>query len=181
MTIYTIDAKSPGLGSGSFVAPSADVIGNVTLKSGASVWFNAVIRGDNEEIIIGENSNIQDGSILHADPGFPLVVGANVSVGHCVMLHGCHIGDDCLIGINSVILNGARIGKNCVIGANALVAEGKVIPDGSVVLGSPGKIVRQIRPEEMRMISENARDYAHRGARFERGLHDAALKESAAT
>jgi carbonic anhydrase/acetyltransferase-like protein (isoleucine patch superfamily) len=180
MTIYTLDAKGPGLGSGSFVAPSADVIGNVTLKSGASVWFNAVIRGDNEEIIIGENSNIQDGSILHADPGFPLVVGANVSVGHCAMLHGCHIGDDCLIGIHSVILNGARIGKNCVIGANALVAEGKVIPDGSVVLGSPGKIVRQIRPEEMRMISENARDYAQRATRFERGLHDAASKESAA-
>ncbi len=145
-----------------WIAPSAAVIGSVVLENNASVWFNVVIRGDNDVITIGENSQVQDGSVLHTDPGFPLTLGRNVSIGHMAMLHGCTIGDGCLIGIKSVIMNGAVIGRNCLIGANALVTEGKVIPDGSLVLGAPGKVVRQLSADEIAGINAFADHYVQR-------------------
>lgn len=149
-----------------FIADSASVIGSVRLEHNASVWFNAVIRGDNELITIGENSNVQDGSVLHTDPGFPLNIGCDVTIGHKVMLHGCEIGDGSLIGINAVVLNGAKIGKNCIIGANALVPEGKEIPDGSVVMGSPGKVVKQLTDEQQKMLALGAQYYVENSRRY---------------
>jgi carbonic anhydrase/acetyltransferase-like protein (isoleucine patch superfamily) len=153
-----------------FVADSAAVIGHVLLRANASVWFNAVIRGDNELITIGENSNVQDGSVLHTDPGSPIVIGSHVTVGHKAMLHGCTIGDNSLVGINAVVLNGARIGRNCLIGANALVTEGKEIPDGSMVLGSPGKVVRDLTPQEIEGLRTSALHYVENARRFTRDL-----------
>jgi carbonic anhydrase/acetyltransferase-like protein (isoleucine patch superfamily) len=154
-----------------WIAPNATVIGSVVLEHNASLWFNVVVRGDNDVITIGENSQVQDGSVLHADPGLPLTLGKNVSVGHMAMLHGCTIGDGSLIGIKSVIMNGAVVGKNCLIGANTLVAEGKTIPDGSLVLGSPGKVVRPLTAEEITEIESFADNYVER---FK--LYQAALK-----
>jgi len=145
-----------------WIAPNAMVVGSVVLEPNASVWFNCVVRGDNDVITIGENSQLQDGCVLHVDPGFPITIGKNVSVGHMVMLHGCTIGDGSLIGIKSVILNGAKIGKNCLIGANSLITEGKDIPDGSMVMGSPGKVVRALRPEEISRINSIADHYVKR-------------------
>ena len=145
-----------------WIAPNATVIGSVVLENNASVWFNVVVRGDNDLITIGENSQVQDGSVLHADPGLPVTLGRNVSVGHLAMLHGCTIGDGCLIGIKSVILNGAVVGRNCLVGANTLVTEGKTIPEGSLVLGSPGKVVRQLSAEEINGINRFADDYVQR-------------------
>ena len=136
-----------------WVAPNASIIGDVTLEKNTSIWFNATLRGDIENIYVGEGSNIQDGSVLHTDPGFPLKIGKDVTIGHLVMLHGCIIEDNSLIGIGAVILNGAKIGKNCIIGANALITENKVIPDNSLVVGSPGKIVRQVSKEETKLIT----------------------------
>ncbi len=164
MSIYRIGKVTPQLPSvGDYwVAPSASVIGNVRLLRGASVWFGAVVRGDNELITIGENSQVQDGSVLHADPGLPLTVGRNVSVGHMAMLHGCTIRDNCLIGIKSVIMNGAVVGRNCLVGANTLIAEGKTIPEGSLVLGSPGKVVRQLSADEITQITGFADYYVQR-------------------
>ncbi len=153
-----------------WIAPNASVIGTVVLENNASVWFNVVIRGDNEVITIGENSQVQDGAVLHADPGFPCTLGKNVSVGHLAMVHGCTIGDGSLIGIQSVILNGAVIGKNCLIGANALIAEGKVIPEGSLVMGSPGKVVRQLTAEEIARINRTADNYVKRSKRYQANL-----------
>ena len=153
-----------------WIAPNATVIGSVVLENNASIWFNVVVRGDNDVITIGENSQVQDGSVLHTDPGFPLTLGKNVSVGHMAMLHGCTIGDGCLIGIKSVIMNGAVIGRNCLIGANALVAEGKVIPDGSLVLGSPGKVVRQLNTDEIAGINEFADNYVQRFKLYKTGF-----------
>ncbi len=153
-----------------WIASNATVIGSVVLENNASVWFNVVIRADNDIITIGENSQVQDGSVLHADPGFPLTLGRNVSVGHMAMLHGCTVGDGSLIGIKSVILNGAVIGKNCLIGANTLIAEGKTIPDGSMVLGSPGKVVRQLTPEEIAWINGVADHYVANFKRYKAGL-----------
>jgi carbonic anhydrase/acetyltransferase-like protein (isoleucine patch superfamily) len=135
-------------GKNHFIAPNASVIGSVVLEEGASVWFGVVIRGDSDQITIGENSNIQDGAVLHVDPGYPLIVGRGVSVGHKAMLHGCKIGDNSLIGINAVVLNGAVIGKNCIIGANTLITENMIVPDGSMVVGSPGKIKRQLSEDQ---------------------------------
>jgi len=149
-----------------YVADSATVLGNVLLKSGSSVWFNAVLRGDNELITIGEGSNVQDGSILHTDPGFPLTLGKHVTIGHKVMLHGCTIGDNSLIGINAVVLNGAQIGKNCLIGANALITEGKHIPDNSMVLGSPGKVVKTLTDEQISFLLSAAQGYVSNARRF---------------
>jgi carbonic anhydrase/acetyltransferase-like protein (isoleucine patch superfamily) len=149
-----------------WIAPNATVIGTVVLENNASLWFNVVVRGDNDIITIGENSQVQDGSVLHADPRLPLTLGKNVSVGHMAMLHGCTIGDGSLIGIKSVIMNGAVIGKNCLIGANTLVAEGKIIPDGSLVIGSPGKVVRQLSPEEITKINGFADHYVKNFKRF---------------
>lgn len=154
----------------SWIAPSADLIGKVRLEAGASVWFGAVLRGDNELIHIGENSNVQDGSVLHTDMGFPLTLGKGVTVGHNVMMHGCSIDDYSLIGINSVILNGARIGKYCIIGANSLIPEGKVIPDGSLVMGSPGKVVRELTEAQKKMLEAGAAHYVHNAQRYSREL-----------
>jgi carbonic anhydrase/acetyltransferase-like protein (isoleucine patch superfamily) len=153
-----------------FVADSARVIGSVLLKQGASVWFNAVLRGDNDLITVGENSNVQDGAVLHTDPGCPLVIGRNVTVGHKVMLHGCEIGDNSLIGINAVILNRAKIGRNCLIGANALITEGKEIPDNSMVLGAPGKVVRELTAQEIEGLARSAAGYVANARRFTTGL-----------
>ena len=153
-----------------FVAESAVVIGNVLLGPNASVWFNAVIRGDNELITIGENSNVQDGSVLHTDPGWPLVIGSHVTIGHKAMLHGCTIGDNSLVGINAVVLNGAKIGRNCLIGANALVTEKKEIPDNSMVLGSPGRVVRELTPEEIEGLRKSALHYVENARRFRSAL-----------
>lgn len=157
-------------GSDYFIADSASVIGSVVLENNASIWFNAVVRGDNHVITIGENSNVQDGSVLHTDDGIPLNIGRNVTIGHKVMLHGCDIGEGSLVGINSVILNNARIGKHCLIGANSLIAEGKEIPDGSVVMGSPGKIVRQLTPEQMQGLELSAQHYVDNFKRYQREL-----------
>jgi carbonic anhydrase/acetyltransferase-like protein (isoleucine patch superfamily) len=153
-----------------WIAPNATVIGTVVLENNASIWFNVVIRGDNDVITIGENSQVQDGSVLHADPGVPLTLGRNVSVGHMAMLHGCTIGDGSLIGIKSVIMNGAVIGKSCLIGANTLVAEGKTIPDGSLVMGSPGRVVRQLSAEEITNIRSFADHYVERFKLFRASL-----------
>ncbi len=154
----------------SWIAPSADLIGKVRLEAGASVWFGAVLRGDNELIHIGENSNVQDGSVLHTDMGFPLTLGKGVTVGHNVMMHGCSVDDYSLVGINSVILNGARIGKYCIIGANSLIPEGKVIPDGSLVMGSPGKVVRELTEAQKKMLEAGAAHYVHNAQRYSREL-----------
>ncbi|MFT7688445.1 MAG: carbonic anhydrase/acetyltransferase-like protein (isoleucine patch superfamily) [Candidatus Azotimanducaceae bacterium] len=153
-----------------FVADNATVIGSVIIENDASIWFNVVIRGDNDLITIGENSNIQDGSVLHTDAGVPLTIGKNVTVGHKVMLHGCEIGDNSLIGINAVILNGATIGKNCLIGANSLIPEGKHIPDGSLVMGSPGKVVRELGPEQIKGLELSAKHYVENARRYKRDL-----------
>lgn len=153
-----------------FVADNATVVGSVKLENNASVWFNAVIRGDNELITVGENSNIQDGSVLHTDPGVPLTIGKNVTVGHKVMLHGCTIGDGSLIGINSVVLNGAKIGKGCLIGANSLVTEGKDIPDGSLVMGSPAKVIKQLTPEQQQGLLLSAETYVKNFKRFKKEM-----------
>lgn len=153
-----------------WVADSAMVMGSVMLMKGASVWFNAVIRGDHELITVGEGSNVQDGCVLHTDPGCPLVIGADVTVGHKVMLHGCEIGDNSLIGINAVVLNRVKIGRNCLIGANALITEGKEIPDNSMVMGSPGKVVRELSEQEIAGLTQSAVDYRRNAARFRQGL-----------
>ena len=154
----------------SWIAPNATVIGNVRLQARASVWFGAVLRGDNELIDIGEDSNVQDGTVMHNDMGSPLTLGKGVTVGHNAMLHGCTVGDYSLVGINAVILNGARIGKHCIIGANALIPEGKEIPDGSLVMGSPGKVVRELSEQQMRMIEAGAAHYVHNAQRYAREL-----------
>ena len=172
MTVYALGDKKPQLPpEGEYwIAPSAVVLGDVILKSGASVWFGSVLRGDTDMLTVGENSNIQDGSVLHADDGVPLVIGRNVTVGHKVMLHGCTIGNNSLIGIGAVILNGAVIGKNCLIGAGALITEGKIIPDGSLVMGSPGKVVRELTEVQIGAITLSAGHYVENWKRFARDL-----------
>jgi len=164
------DRKLEILGDNYFIADSASVIGSVVMHQNASIWFGAVLRGDNDVITIGENSNVQDLSVLHVDPGFPLTIGKNVTVGHKVMLHGCEIGDNSLVGINSVILNGAKIGKNCLIGANSLISENKVIPDGSLVMGSPGKVVKQLTEDQMKGLEMSALHYVENFKRYKRDL-----------
>jgi carbonic anhydrase/acetyltransferase-like protein (isoleucine patch superfamily) len=154
----------------SWVAPNATLIGNVRLEAGASVWFNAVLRGDNELIHIGENSNVQDGTVMHTDMGSPLSIGKGVTIGHKAMLHGCSVDDYSLIGINAVILNGAKIGKYCIIGANSLIGENKVIPDGSLVMGSPGKVVRELTDVQKKMLEASAAHYVHNAQRYARDL-----------
>jgi len=160
------DLRVKLLGEGHFIAPNAAVIGDVTLHENASVWFSCTLRGDADSIEIGAGSNIQDGTVIHADPGFPTVVGEQVTVGHNAMLHGCTIGDGSLVGINAVVLNGAVIGKGCLIGANALVTEGMQIPDGSLVLGSPAKIRSQLSPEQQLALMHNADHYVGNARRF---------------
>ncbi len=169
--IYALGEKRVKLrGTGHFVAPNAAVIGDVTLHDGASVWFSCVLRGDADRIEVGARSNIQDGTVMHADPGFPMVVGEDVTVGHNAMLHGCTIGDGSLVGINAVVLNGARVGKGCLIGANALVTEGMEIPDGSMVLGSPAKVVRHLDEETQLLLRHNADHYVGNAKRFSETL-----------
>lgn len=164
--IYALGDTKPEFLGDYFIADNATVIGRVRMHHNANVWFNAVLRGDHEFITMGENSNVQDGSVLHTDPGFPLTMGRDVVVGHMVMMHGCTIGDNTLIGIKSVIMNGAAVGKNCIIGANALVPERKVIPDGSLVLGAPARIIRPVTEQEIAHIGENARNYVNNFKRY---------------
>ena len=166
--IYDFEGQTPKIDPGSWVAPNAVIIGRVELKKNSNIWFNTTLRGDLEPIIIGENSNVQDGSVIHTDPGCPATIGKNVTVGHLVMLHGCIIDDDCLIGIGSTILNKAKIGRYSIIGANALVTENKVIPERSLVLGSPGKIVRQVTDEEIKHIKENAQHYVNNYKKYKK-------------
>ena len=157
--IYDFEGHTPKLDPNSWVASNSVIIGKVELKKDSNIWFNVTLRGDVEPITVGEGSNVQDGSVVHSDPGCPVIIGKNVTIGHLVMLHGCVIEDDCLIGIGSTILNKAKIGKNSIIGANALVTENKVIPERSLVLGSPGKIIREVTDEEIKSIKENAEHY----------------------
>ncbi len=170
MAVFELDGIAPVVPESAWIADSADVMGDVTLGENASVWFGVVARGDTDSIRIGAGSNIQDASVLHADHGSPLTIGANVTVGHQVMLHGCTIGDESLIGIGAVVLNGARIGKNCLVGAGSLVTEGKEFPDGSMILGSPAKVVKQLTPEQIEGLRESARRYRENAQRFKKGL-----------
>lgn len=170
MTLYRLDGIDPEMGPGAWAAPDAALIGRVRLGEGASVWFGAVLRGDNELIDIGEGSNIQDASVCHTDMGFPLTLGRDVTVGHRAMLHGCTIGDESLVGMGATILNGAVIGRNCLIGACALVTEGKEIPDGSLVMGAPGKVVRQLSPEQIDRLKLTAHGYRKNAERYRAGL-----------
>jgi carbonic anhydrase/acetyltransferase-like protein (isoleucine patch superfamily) len=170
MAIYALDGAAPKIAESAWVADSAQVMGNVVLAEDASIWFGVVIRGDTETIRIGRGSNIQDLSVLHADHGMPLTVGEDVTVGHQVMLHGCTVGDGSLIGIGAVVLNGAKIGKGCLVGAGSLVTEGKEFPDGSMILGSPAKVVRQLTPEQLEGLRQSAKHYVDNARRFRTGL-----------
>ena len=164
--LYALEDQQPKLLGDNWVADNAAVIGDVTLHPGASVWFGCTVRGDNDPIHIGENSNVQDGSVLHTDVGVPLVIGANVTIGHQVMLHGCTIGENTLIGIQSVILNRAKIGKNSIVGAGSLVPEGKSYPDGVLLMGSPAQVKRELSPQEIAFITLSARHYTQNARRF---------------
>ena len=175
--LYTLDGvavETPGDGCW-WVAPGAVLVGRIILRRNASVWFNAVLRGDNDPIEIGENSNVQDGAVLHTDMGSPLVLGRDVTVGHQAMLHGCHVGDGSLIGIGAVVLNGARIGQGCLIGAKTLIGEGKQIPDGSLVMGVPGRIVRPLEEDERAKLSLGATHYVENWRRYAAGLRPQAV------
>lgn len=165
--IYQLgDQRVQLLGEQHFIAPSADIIGDVVLANNVSIWFNVVIRGDSHRIEVGEDSNIQDGSVVHTDAGVPCRLGRGVTVGHQAMVHGCEVGDYSLIGIQAVVLNHVKIGKHCIIGANALIPEGMVIPDGSLVMGSPGRIKRQLSEEQQQMLQLQAEHYVANGKRF---------------
>ena len=159
-------------GDAYWIAPTAVVIGRVRLKRDASVWWHAVLRGDNELITLGEGSNIQDGCVCHTDPGLPLTIGKDVTVGHLAMLHGCEIGDGSLIGIGAVVLNGAKIGRNCLIGAKALIPEGKQIPDNALVMGAPGKVVRELSEANLERMRQSSRNYVRNGQRYRRELRE---------
>ncbi|MDE1941600.1 MAG: gamma carbonic anhydrase family protein [Betaproteobacteria bacterium] len=168
--IYELSGNAPVIDASCYVDPTAMVVGQVRLGAQSSVWCNAVLRGDNDLIAIGERCNIQDGAVLHNDPGIPLNIGNDVSVGHMAMLHGCTVGDGSLVGIKAVVLNGAVIGKNCLIGANTLITENKVIPEGSLVVGSPGRILRTLSQDEIAALKANADSYVERAQRFRREL-----------
>lgn len=170
MAIYELDGVAPRMAQTAWVADSAEVMGEVVMGEDASVWFGAVVRGDSDSITIGAGTNIQDASVLHADLNQPLVIGERVTVGHQVMLHGCTIGDESLIGIGAIVLNGAKIGKNCLVGAGALVTEGKEFPDGSMIIGSPAKAVRQLSPEQIEGLRMSAQHYIDNARRFKAGL-----------
>ncbi len=168
--IYALDGIAPQIDPTAWVAPDANVIGRVVLGAGASIWFGATLRGDNEEIRVGARSNVQESSVLHTDMGFPLVIGADCTIGHRAMLHGCTIGDGTLIGMGATVLNGARIGKGCLIGACALITEGKEIPDGSLVMGSPGRVVRLLDADAQAQLLLSAAGYHANAKRFATGL-----------
>tara|TARA_B110001452_G_scaffold87444_1_gene71469 strand:- start:115 stop:627 length:513 start_codon:yes stop_codon:yes gene_type:complete len=167
---YNLENKKIKNSGENWIAPNASIIGDVTLEKNTSIWFNATLRGDVENIYVGEGSNVQDGSVLHTDPGCPLKIGKDVTIGHLVMLHGCTIGDNSLIGIGAVILNNAKIGKNCIIGANALITENKEIPDNSLVVGSPGKIIRLVTEDEVKSINENAIHYQKNWKKYSKSI-----------
>jgi carbonic anhydrase/acetyltransferase-like protein (isoleucine patch superfamily) len=168
---FALDGVRPETESDEWwVAPTAVLIGRVRLETDASVWWGAVLRGDNEPITVGRGSNVQDGCICHTDPGFPLVIGPNVTVGHQAVLHGCTVGEGSLIGIGAIVLNGARIGRNCLIGARALIAEGKEIPDNSLVMGMPGKVVGEVRPEQLQRVHRGTEKYVRNWQRYRAGL-----------
>ncbi|MCM5569511.1 gamma carbonic anhydrase family protein [Burkholderiaceae bacterium FT117] len=171
MAIYRLGERVPSIHPTAWVADSADLIGLVELRENASVWFNAALRGDNEPIVVGANSNVQEGAVLHTDPGSPLVIGEWVTVGHQAMLHGCTIGEGSLIGIQAIVLNGAKIGRNCLIGAGALIGEGKEIPDNSVVLGAPGRVVRQLSDEDAARIRAGTLTYVERARYYREALN----------
>ena len=180
MPLYSIGDQRPELrGAHHFIAPDASLIGAITLESDANIWFQVVIRAENDVVRIGEATNVQDGSVLHVDPGFPLTLGKRVTIGHKVMLHGCTVGDGSLVGINSVVMNGARIGQGALIGANTLIPEGKEIPDGVLVLGSPGKVVRELKPEERARLLEIAAGYVERSRRYRTEFRELPLPASA--
>ncbi|NKB78003.1 MAG: gamma carbonic anhydrase family protein [Gammaproteobacteria bacterium] len=164
--IYTLPDRYPKINKTSFIAPSADIIGSVIVGANASVWFNCVLRGDNDLITLGDNSNVQDCSVLHTDPGIPLWIDENVTIGHSTMLHGCHIGKFSLIGIGTIILNRAKIGENCIVGANTLITEGKAFPDRTMILGSPGKVVRELTDEEVEELHQTPAQYTGKIPRY---------------
>ncbi|MDP9933373.1 gamma carbonic anhydrase family protein [Variovorax paradoxus] len=170
MALYELDGVAPQLGTGAWVADSAEVIGNVQLGENASIWFGAVLRGDNETMTIGRNSNVQDMSMLHSDPGSPLTIGENVTIGHQVMLHGCTIGDNSLIGIQAVVLNNAKIGRNSIVGAGSVVTEGKEFPDNSLIFGSPAKVMRTISDEDAARLRHGSDHYVNNAIRYAKGL-----------
>jgi carbonic anhydrase/acetyltransferase-like protein (isoleucine patch superfamily) len=170
MAIYQLGDSAPDIDPSAYITESANLIGKVKIEANASIWFDVTIRGDNELITVGENSNVQEGCILHTDPGYPLTIGKNVTVGHQAMLHGCTIGDGALVGIQAVILNGAKIGKNCLVGAGALVTEGKEFPDNSLIIGSPAKAVRTLSDEALAGMRGNADTYVQRGKLFKANL-----------
>lgn len=170
MTLFSLDGVAPEIAEDSWIAPDANIIGKIVVEEGASVWFGATLRGDNEEIRIGAGSNVQENTVMHTDMGFPLTVGKGCTIGHKALLHGCTIGDNSLIGMGAVILNGAKIGKNCLIGANALITEGKTIPDGSLVMGAPGKVVRELDEAAINGLKLSALSYQENMRRFRSGL-----------
>ena len=168
--LYQLQDKRPQVAENVYIAPGSHIIGQVTIEEHASVWFNVVIRGDCDQITIGRKSNVQDGSVLHTDEGIPLTLGEGVTVGHKAMLHGCEVGDFSLIGINAVVLNGAKVGRHCLVGANALVTENMTIPDGSVVMGAPAKVVKSLTPEQQKMLEFGAEHYVNNAKRFSEHL-----------
>lgn len=170
MTLYRIDGSEPQLGADAWVAPSADLVGDVRLGARASVWFGAVIRADNTPIIIGEDSNIQDGAVCHSDPGLPLTIGARITVGHQAILHGCTVGNDCLIGMGARILNGAVIEPECLVGAGALITEGKHFESGSLIVGAPARVVRKLNEDEKAALRASAAHYSEKAAKYARDL-----------
>ena len=172
MTLYALNDFEPQVHPSAWIAPSAEIMGQVFVQADASVWFGCVVRGDVERISIGAGSNVQDLSVLHADPGAPLTLGERVTVGHKAMLHGCTIGDESLIGIGAVVLNGARIGRHCLVGAGALVTEGKAFPDGSLILGSPARVARALTPEQIEGLRRSAQHYIDNARRFRAALRD---------
>jgi len=170
MAVYALQDTVPQVHESAWVADSATVIGNVRLEAQASIWYGVVVRGDNELITVGRGSNVQDGSVLHTDHGFPLTVGDGVTVGHQAVLHGCSIGDGSLVGIQAVVLNGARIGRNCLVGAGSLVTEGREFPDNSLIMGSPAKVVRELTPEQVQRLRQSAENYVSNAVRHRDGL-----------
>lgn len=168
--LYEFEGHRPIIAEDAWVAPGSHLIGKVTLEAKASVWFGCTLRGDNEMLFVGEGSNVQENCVFHTDMGFPLTLGKNVTVGHKAMLHGCTIGDNTLVGMGAMIMNGAVVGKNCLIGAGALVTEGKVIPDGSLVMGAPGKVIRELDSETIAKLEKSALNYQRNAERFRSGL-----------
>ncbi|MGH1577146.1 gamma carbonic anhydrase family protein [Planktotalea sp.] len=170
MTLYTLGDLTPQIDENTWIAPDANVIGNVVMEAGASIWFGSTLRGDNEVIHIGAGTNVQENTVMHTDIGYPLTIAAGCTIGHKVMLHGCTIGENSLIGMGATVLNGAKIGKNCLIGAGALITEGKVIPDGSLVMGAPGKVVRQMDDQGIAGLKASALHYQDNMRRFRADL-----------